>query len=85
MNESNTPAKVASNAKLGQVPERDIAHSWRVRFALPDGFYTFTDIRSTSGLPMPKAAACAWGLQEVAKNPKLYASVASVYSIDHEA
>jgi len=62
----------------------DIADKWCVRFLTPDGYYTFTDIKSRSGLPMPKAAAYAWGLQEVAKNPERYAGVASVYRIDHE-
>lgn len=65
-------------------PAADIAHSWRVRFATPDGHYTFTDISSPTGLPLPKSAALAWGQNEVRANPKRYASVASVYSIDHE-
>lgn len=82
--ERATPEGVASSEGLGPVPERDIAHNWRVRFALPDGYYTFVDIGSSTGLPIPKAAALAWGSQEVRKNPARYSSVASVYSIDDE-
>lgn len=62
----------------------EVAHNWRVRFQMPDGYYTFTDIGSTSGLPMSKAATLAWGANEVCKNPYRYSNVASVYSIDHE-
>jgi hypothetical protein len=67
------------------LPEPDIAHKWRVRFQTTDGYYTFTDVGSASGLPLPKAAAWAWGMQELRKSPERYASVAHVYSIDREA
>jgi hypothetical protein len=85
-NEQNLPAVGAPLERhVRPQPEHDLAHRWRVRFALQDGYYTFTDIGSASGLPIPKAAASAWGLEELRKNPERYSSVASVYSIDHEA
>lgn len=66
-------------------PKTDLAHSWRVRFQTPDGYFTFVDIGSPSGPLIPKDAALAWGRQEAKQNPKQYACVSSAYSIDHEA
>lgn len=68
---------------MGQQPD-DIAAHWRVRFALPDGAFTFVDISAKNGVPFSKKTAWAWGDEQVAQSKGGYAGVAAVYSIDHE-
>ena len=63
----------------------DVAGKWRVRFALPDGYFTFTDIGAESGAPITKATAWAWAQREVRDSDGRYLDVSSVYSIDNEA
>ena len=62
-----------------------VASRWRVRFALPDGYFTFADIGTANGSPITKATALAWGQREVRESKGRYTGVSSVYSIDHEA
>jgi hypothetical protein len=87
MAQSNPPTAVGSNAGLGLAqPKRDdVASRWRVRFALPNGYFTFADIGAENGSPITKATAWAWGQREVRESKGGYSGVSSVYSIDHEA
>lgn len=66
-------------------PKHEIAYSWRVRFQLPDGAFTFVDISGREHTPISKKTAEAWGADEVAKSKGGYVRVAAVYSIDQEA
>jgi hypothetical protein len=62
----------------------DVAKNWRVRFALPDGYMTFTDIGARDGSPMTGAAAWDWAQREVRESKGKYLRVHHIYSIDGE-
>ncbi len=87
MAQGSQPAQVGSNAGLGLAqPKRDdVASRWRVRFALPDGYFTFVDVGAPNGSPLTKATVWHWGEGEVRGSKGKYLGVSSVYSIDHEA
>lgn len=82
-----TPREVGSRAGLGLAqPKRDdVASRWRVRFALPDGYFTFVDVGAPNGSPLTKTTVWSWGEGEVRESKGKYLGVSSVYSIDHEA
>jgi hypothetical protein len=61
----------------------DVARGWRVRFSLPDGYFTFVDVGSSFGSPISKATVWRWAESEVANSKGEYIGIAHVYSIDH--